>query len=93
MAVSIVAQHNRAQRPDQERHTETAERKQYRHGRIAGREKRMGDIAGKEAVNRNIKPLQRITDAGGKQGFVQAGFIRVQRCGGIKCAHAAPPAW
>ncbi|MGY4422757.1 hypothetical protein ACVWY2_005206 [Bradyrhizobium sp. JR6.1] len=64
MTVGIGAEHDAADRADQERQAEAAEGQQQRGGRIIGREERLGEIDREIGVDRDVVPFERIADRG-----------------------------
>ena len=91
MFIGISAKHHRPQRANQKGDTKATESEQQRDRWISRREKDLGNIAGKEAVHCNIKPLQGITNTGGKKRFRQVRAHAALLCLTGESCHFAPP--
>ncbi len=64
VAVSIGAEHDAADRADQERQAEAAEGQKQRGGRIIGWEERLGEVDREIGIDRDVVPFERVADRG-----------------------------
>ncbi|ABA47971.1 hypothetical protein BURPS1710b_3375 [Burkholderia pseudomallei 1710b] len=72
VAVRVCAEHDRAERPHEERHAERAERQQQRHRVVAGGKEQPRDRDREETVDDEIEPFERVADRRGDDGAPHA---------------------